>query len=361
MKIALEGSSLFFNNYTGIPFYIQNLYHSLKHSDEADPYLAFRLKNKLKSKNGLHPSIRQEQCVWHYRNLTTSKNKFSVSHSLHTPFLALPKTLKVATVHDLAVHLPLFKSYDFATPYFAKKRMELFKQFSKKADAIITVSETTKNDFIRFFDFPHNKIHVVPLAPSLKPFQGQRSQENYLDQLDLTDKGYYISLGGVSLRKNTLNLVKGYALSKMSTSKKLVITGKIENTHYPPLKSFIDKNRLGDKVIITGYLSDSRLRTLYHNASGFLFPTFYEGFGIPILEAMINELPVLTSNIGAAPETASDKAVLVDPFVPESIADGIDSIPNIDSAHLERAKTYASSFTWAKTAQETIEVYKKYV
>ncbi|MEN1786006.1 MAG: glycosyltransferase, partial [Bacteroidota bacterium] len=159
----------------------------------------------------------------------------------------------------------------------------------------------------------------------------------------------------------TLNLIKAYLLCKSRSDFKLVITGKVEAAHEPEVRSFINRNDLKSDIIITKYLPDEALKALFVNAKAFLFPTLYEGFGIPILESMAAGIPVLTSTTGAAPETAGDFAVLVDPLAPESIATGIDQLIGIDTKHLEKAKTFALGHTWSKTAQMTALVYKKYV
>ena len=226
---------------------------------------------------------------------------------------------------------------------------------------IITVSERTKKDFIQFFDFPEEKIHAVPLAPSFTMSNGTYQPSNILNKHDLTPKGYFISMGGVSLRKNTYNLIKAYHISRSKSDFKLVITGKIETALETEVRKYISSNQLENKVILTQYLPNNDLQELYTNARAFLFPTFYEGFGIPILEAMIAGLPVLTSSTGAAPETAGDFAILVDPFRPDSIAKGIDKLPDVEHGHLERAKTYANSYTWEKTAKATVSIYEKYM
>ena len=168
-------------------------------------------------------------------------------------------------------------------------------------------------------------------------------------------------MGGVSLRKNTLNLIKAFDLCKSKSDYKLVITGKIESAHEENVMSYISSNRLEDKIILTKYIANHDLQALYTNARAFLFPTFYEGFGIPILEAMIAGLPVLTSNKGAAPETAGGFAILVDPFLPESIAEGIDQLKNLEPSQLDKAKTYAMGHTWDRTARMTSLVYEKYM
>lgn len=361
MKVALESSSLFFKNYTGIPFYIHKLHGAMCKIPDLETVLAFRLKKKFSSKNDFHREILKNNHAWHVGNTLLSAAKFDVAHSLHTPFLDLRKSLKAATVHDLAVHLPEFKNYDFASEYFKKKRFSLFEKFQKSADVIITVSEATKNDFLRFFDFPDDRIHVVPLAPSFDMSNKTKTKSKILKELKLEPQSYFISLGGVSLRKNTFNLIKAYHLSKSRKEFQLVITGKIEEQHKKEVVDYVSKHNLGNDVIFTKYLANEDLQELYLKAKAFLFPTFYEGFGIPILEAMASNLPVLTSKTGAAPETAGGYAILVDPFIPESISEGIDNLNNIDSKHLDKAKSYALEHTWAKTAQMTTSVYKKYM
>lgn len=362
MKVVLESSSLFFKEYTGIPFYILNLHRALLEHNEVEPILGFRWKNAFKKKNEPLKEILQNPHAWYVNNVLLPYQKASVAHTLHTPFLNLKGSLKVATVHDLAVHLPEFDTYHFATPYFKEKRFKLFEEFTKKADVIITVSEATKRDFLRFFDFPEERIHAVPLAPSKFSISATGdSNHDILKQFGLSDKGYFLFVGGVSLRKNTFNLVKGYHLSKSSKDFKLVITGKIQEDCGQKVKEFITANNLKDRVIITDYLEKNQVQSLYQHAQAFLFPTFYEGFGIPILEAMHHGLPVLTGTTGAAPETSGGHAILVDPFNPEDIANGIDRLDTVDPNSLQRAKTFAEQHTWRRTAQMTVDVYKKYL
>lgn len=361
MKVALESSSLFFKKYTGIPFYIHKLFSSLKGLNEVDPTLVFRLKKKWGNHTEFHKNLLNEKHAWHLGNRILSRSKFDISHSLHTPFLHCSSCLNIATIHDLAVHLPEFQNFNFSSTYFKKKRFSLFTEFAKSADAIIAVSETTKRDFLRFFDFPEERIHVVPLAPSHSLEKKQQLHSSVLEQLDLKPKTYFIAMGGVSLRKNTLNLIKAFHLSESKTNFKLIITGKIEAAHRDEVIQFVSINQLKSKIIFTDYLPDNDLQHLYNNAKAFLFPTFYEGFGIPILEAMMAQLPVLTSTTGAASETAGGFAVLVNPFEPESISQGIDRLENISLEHLEKARSYALSHTWDNTAKLTTAVYEKYM
>ncbi len=362
MKVVLESSSLFFKEYTGIPFYILNLHRALLDQKDVDPILGFRLKNFFKKQSDPLKELLDHPHVWYASNLLLPFQKAAVAHTLHTPFLNLKGSLKVATVHDLAVHLPEFDSYNFASQYFKDKRFKLFEEFTKKADAIITVSEATKSDFLRFFDYPEERIHAVPLAPSkFSVSTSTVASDEILNRFGLTDKGYFLFVGGISLRKNTLNLIKGYHFSKSKNDFKLVITGKIQEDCGQKVREFIAKNNLEDDVIITNYLEKGAVQALYSHAKAFLFPTFYEGFGIPILEAMHHGLPVLTSITGAAPETSGGHAILVDPFSPEHIGDGIDQLDTFDVSRLQSAKFYAEQHTWQRTAQMTVDVYKQYL
>ena len=362
MKVILESSSLFFKNYTGIPNYIFNLYEGFSSVDEIEPILGFRMKKYFSSKTEFQKKLLENKHLWHLGDQLFFNPKIDVVHSLHTPFLSHKKALKVATIHDLAVHLPQFENYNFANDYFKKKRMFLFNQFYKKADVLIAVSETTKRDYLNFFDFPEEKIHVVPLAPSVKT-----KDSNQLDaivelrKMKLKPQEYFISIGGISLRKNSDNLIKGFHQSNSIKNYKLVIVGNIESEFEQPIRDFIANNNLKDDVIITSYIPESLLNILYRNAKAFLFPTFYEGFGIPILEAMQVKLPVLTSNTGAASETANGFAILVDPFDPIDIALGIDKLESVSETTLNKAKDFANTHSWLRTAQMTAEVYKKYL
>ena len=356
MKVLIEGSTLFTKGYTGIPHYILCLHKALKKNSKIDVFLAYNIK-KIKNLKNNKVTIKH---LWYFKKtLFSFKHQPTISHSLHTPFLEIRGSKKIATIHDLAVHLPEFSEYNFSSEYFKKKRIHLFKTFSENADAIIAVSENTKKDFLKFFDYPAEQIHVIHLAPVFKPKNDDiEENDSFLDTFLIKKHNYYLSVGGVSLRKNSFNLLKGFHLSGKSENHKLVFAGKIASDEKTKLDYYIKENQLEGQIIFTNYISDDHLAILYKNAKAFLFPTYYEGFGIPIIEAMIYNLPVLTSITGAAPEIANNHAVLVNPFSEKEIAEGIHRLDSITHAHLEKAKNYASTFTWDKVAKETIKVYE---
>lgn len=358
MKVLIEGSTLFTKGYSGIPHYILCLQKALKKNSKIDVFLAYNIKKIKKLKDN---KVNVKHLWYLKKTLFSFKHRPKISHSLHTPFLAIKGSKKIATIHDLAVHLPEFSNFNFSSEYFKKKRLNLFKTFSKNADAIIAVSENTKKDFLKFFDYPSEKIHVIHLAPVFKPNNNKLENHGVLDNFLITKQNYYLSVGGVSLRKNSLNLLKGFHLSGKSLNHKLVFAGKIISEEKIKLDNYVNQNNLKEQIVFTNYISNDRLGILYKNAKSFLFPTYYEGFGIPIIEAMIYNLPVLTSITGAAPEIANNHAILVDPFKAESIAAGINKLDSITELQLKQAKKHASSFTWDKVAQETIAVYNSLV
>ena len=356
MKVLIEGSTLFTKGYTGIPHYILCLHKALKKNSKIDVFLAYNIK-KIKKLKDNKATIKH---LWYFKKtLFSFKHSPTISHSLHTPFLEIKGSKKIATIHDLAVHLPEFLEYKFSSDYFKKKRLNLFKTFSKNADAIIAVSENTKKDFLKFFDYPPEQIHVIHLAPVFKPKNIDNIENNsVLAKFQIKKQKYYLSVGGVSLRKNSFNLLKGFHLSGKSKNSKLVFAGKISCDEKTKLDGYIKKNQLEEQIVFTNYISNDHLSILYKNAKAFLFPTYYEGFGIPIIEAMTYNLPVLTSTTGAAPEIANNHAILINPFSEESIAEGINKLDSISDLKLEKAKIYANSFTWDKVAQKTIKVYE---
>lgn len=359
MKIIIEGSTLFTKGYTGIPHYILCLEKALKKQANIEVVLGFNFR-KIRKKKNLSPAVKQLKYNWYLRNfLFSTTNKPQISHSLHTPFLKIKNTKKIATIHDLAVHLPEFDKFDFASQYFKDKRMKLFKDIANNADAIISISENTKKDFLNFFDFPPEKIYVVPLAPVFKPqIISQEKEDRILKKYNLIKKQYYLTVGGVSLRKNSINLLKGFIKTNNKDSK-LVYAGKIAGNIHEDFNKIIEENNYTNNIICTNYVSDETVSILYKNAKGFLFPTCYEGFGIPIIEAMSYNLPVLTSTTGAAPEVAKNHAILVNPLNVDEIALGINQLENITDTQLKEAKDYANDFTWEKVAKNTIEVYQK--
>ena len=212
-----------------------------------------------------------------------------------TPFWKKPKCKLIITVHDLT---PLI-----FPQYHNWRRRIFFGLFLKHtisiSDAIIVDSQSTKKDVATFFSTPENKLNVVHLASNMKAKHAQLPSKYGIEG------DYLLYVGTVEPRKNLLRLIE--AFNQLDQKLKLVIVGVSGWDNKAVYKT---KN---PNIIFTGYVPEEDLPVFYCNAKLFVYPSLYEGFGFPILEAMNCGCPVITSNISSMPEVAGDAALLVDP------------------------------------------------
>lgn len=166
-----------------------------------------------------------------------------------------------------------------------------------------------------------------------------------------------LSVGVIQTRKNTLNMVK--ALKALPARYKLVLSGG-DGYGSESIHDFIRTEALGDRVIRLGFVDDAQLARLYQAASVFLFPSFEEGFGIPVLEAMSHGVPVVTSNVSSMPEVGGEAALYVDPHSAEDIAQKVRQAVEDGALRddlVQRGIARARNFTWQRTAEATLAVY----
>ena len=256
----------------------------------------------------------------------------------------------VVTVHDLGwrVHPELYSRrlrlmYDGLFPWVVRR-----------ADRFIAVSRYTADDLVNRAGVPASKIDVVyhGLDPAFTS-GGERG-----DQLPL-DPPYILAVGGVSPRKNTRRLIEGFsrwrARGGHRSRYRLLITGTSLDADFAQ-----NGSALPEGVSLLGYVDKTELPRLYSGAAAFLYPGIYEGFGLPIIEAMASGAPVVTSRTGAAPEIAGGAAVLVDPFEVESIAAGLEqaSVPEEADRLRDLGAKRARQFEWSAAANATISIYR---
>lgn len=281
-------------------------------------------------------------------------------------FLSIPFTQKqrlVITVHDLT---PLVFPNQFKKGLRGKIKWEIQKKLLSRADAIITDSNSSKKDIINFAKVDSSKIHVIYLAAGEEFKQIQTDLvEKMKKKYDLPEK-FVLYVGDVTWNKNLPNLIK--AVEK--TGFALVMVGKTLidknfdksnpwNKDLVEVQSMISNNK---KIKVLGYVSTDDLVALYNAAQVFVMPSIYEGFGLPVLEAMSCGCPVVTSKKGSLPEVAGDAAIYVNPDSIDEIAEEVGKLLKNDELRgklsnkgLEQAK----KFSWEKTARETVDVYKK--
>ncbi len=355
MKIGFEVSNAIGENPTGVGIYIKNFIQSIARlngdNDLRLLYKADRLKYK---KNWYQPqNIPTQTYIGSFYPLLKT---FDIIHGLDTYVPNWKSCKKVVTFHDI---LPLlFKDVSITPPEFRKKKEKDYRKTIELADLIITVSENTKKDLVDYFQIPESK--VTSVYPGLdSDFFQPRSKEKIEQARKKYNIGenYLFFAGTISGRKNTKGLVEAFAQSKSKNEHELVLAGSISYMGEQTLDA-IKKHNLSDRVKILGYVENEDLPALYSGAKGFVFPTFYEGFGFPILESMLCETPVLASNIGSAPEIGKEFAIYVDANDVDSIAKGIDKLTDNNDFEKTKAREHAKSFSWEHSAKKMLEIYK---
>jgi glycosyltransferase involved in cell wall biosynthesis len=232
-----------------------------------------------------------------------------------------------------------------------------------RARRILTVSDTSKRDILRFFPLPEEKISVIYNAIderfSIPPREEEveRVRERY--QLA---HGFVLYVGNIKPHKNLVRLIEAYdLLRRRGFDLKLLIIGD-EISKLPALRRAVHKHKLHKHVRFLGYLPDETLAVLYRLAEVFVFPSLYEGFGLPPLEAMACGTPVVTSNVSSLPEVTGDAAVLVDPYEVESIADGVQRVltdPALGAELRKKGIARAREFSWEQSVARTRELYRE--
>jgi len=233
----------------------------------------------------------------------------------------------------------------------------------KKARRIITVSSFSKNGIINSFQVNQEKIKVVYNAYNPAYNEQITNDQIYnIKQKYKLSEPYFIYIGRLEEKKNTLGLIRGFHmfLQKNKSNHKLVLIGSPGYGYEAIIKEI--KNRdLEEKIIMPGWINENDLPPLLKGAKIFIFPSLYEGFGMPILEAMAVETPVITSNFGAMKEIAGDAAILADSHNSEEIAKAISKLINntrLSQKIIERGQNRKESFSWKKTAIKTLQIIK---
>ena len=283
--------------------------------------------------------------------------------------LSKPKST-VVTIHDV---IPLIYPEHYKQGIKGWLKFQMQKRSLKNVDAIITDSETSKKDILRFLDVPQDKIHIIHLAPS--PSFKKIAQKNSVlprtvEKYNLPEK-FILYVGDVNYNKNIPGLLHAFKILSnhptiQSSNLKLVLVGgAFQNktlTETQNIFELINRLKLEDKVIITGFVPGQDLVCLYNLATVYCQPSFYEGFGLPVLEAMKCGCPVVAGKTQSLVEIAEGAALFVNPKDPNNISDGLLKVLSDQTTKtilIKQGIVHVKKFSWEKTAQETIDVYKK--
>jgi glycosyltransferase involved in cell wall biosynthesis len=300
--------------------------------------------------------------LYEYAFLPRQLRKDNLSF-FHAPSNLLPMRKAcpyIVTIHDM--------SYFVDTTRYTKSKVFYWQTVTKRtvklADYIITDSEYSKGDILKFFSFDADKIIPIHIAPhaSFKPVDSDLVTDSFLKKYNLKRKRYILNVGTLEPGKNQSRIVQAFHrfLKKTGEDFDLVIVGD-KGWLYDDVYRRIERLGLKDRVHITGHIPDEDLVLFYNCALFFIFPSLNEGFGLPVLEAMACGLPVIASHSSALPETAGKAAIFVDPYDVQAIAHTMEDLAGDREQRekyrkkgLERAK----KFNWKKTAESTLSVYR---
>ena len=248
-------------------------------------------------------------------------------------------------------------TYDYAYDDFGRDRfLKWLNGYSlRKADLIFAISEATKKETMRLFGIPAEKIKIAYL--------GYNNISAILESAvrDLPPR-FFMFVGAIKERKNVLGIIEAFSrINRSEIAEKLVISGNGKGPYFQKILDFVRENNLSNEVIFLGQISDSELVYLYRHATALIYPSFIEGFGLPILEAMGCGLPVVTSNISSLPEVAGDAALLADPHDPDAIARAmvrISSDEKLRSDLTRKGYEQIKKFSWRKSANGVLASLK---
>lgn len=279
---------------------------------------------------------------------------------LHGPLNVVPlviRTPRVVTVHDLAFlrdpgHLPAGRR----AYLIAATRLS-----ARVAARVIAVSRNTADDLRHWLDLPEDRVTVIPEAPSprVRRLTGLELAA-FQDRAGIA-RPYILAVGTLEPRKNLEILLTAFAAIADRIPHELVLVGP-EGWMTGPLRRTLADLRLGDRVRLTGFVSDSDLGGWYSGADAFAFPSRYEGFGLPAVEAMACGAPVLASNVSCFPEVVGEAGILLPPRDVDAWADGLLRLVSdqpLNDDLRRRSLARAGAFSWERTAAETLAVYRE--
>ena len=369
MRIAIDIRKL---HDFGVGTYVRNLIEQLARLDHETEYVLFCRHDDLDLPTQLGPN---------FRTVSDLSSQYSVREQLsipvnvwrtgpqlfHTPHYILPVLTpcrSIVTIHD-CIHL-VFPQY-LANRIARSYARGAFWTAVHRASRILTVSEASKRDILRFFPVPEDKVTVIynAIADHFYTEPPEEEVAHVRERYQLQDR-FVMYAGNVKPHKNLERLIDAFVLLRQEGGHqdlKLLVTGS-EVSKYATLRRAVHRYNLHKHVRFLGYQSEQTLAALYRLADVFVFPSLYEGFGLPPLEAMASGTPVVVSNVSSLPEVVGGAGVLVNPYDAASIAEGIrqvldDSALSADLSRrgLERAHT----FSWPESVKRIRRIYQEIV
>ncbi len=351
----------------GIGTYIRNLIAGLSELDQENRYVLFVGQQGSLQLSDLPENFRvvvERSPSYSARELVALSWKLfrlrlDLYHSTHYVLPAVVPCRAVVTIHDI-IHLLYPEFLPSALAFFYAQRM--IRRSLSRGDRIIAVSQNTKTDLMDYFKVDGRKIRVVysGVTDSFRQSLTDGEISSWLEQFEIR-RPYLLFVGNPKPHKNLDNVVKAYARAQqiLEFEADLVCVGDREGMEFK-IRQRAEQMGLSDRIHLVGHVPEEALPALYQGATLFVFPTLYEGFGLPVIEAMASGVPVITSNTSALREIAEGYGHLVNPLDVEDIASAIAQCM-ADQDHrqalIKLGLKRADDFQWTRTAEKTLEVY----
>jgi glycosyltransferase involved in cell wall biosynthesis len=364
VRIAIDARKL---RDFGIGTYVRNLLRHLARLDRTTEYVVLCREADRELTRELGENFRpvpERSANYSFRE------QFSVPMDLrregvdlfHAPHYVLPPLTpcrSVVTIHD-CIHLR-FPQYLPNRLGYAYARSSLWVA-THRSSRIMTVSETSKRDILRYFHVPESKIDVIYNAIDERFNQPPAAEEveRVRERYQLNDP-FVLYAGNIKPHKNIERLIEAFHMLKQHGFEqvKLLVIGD-EISKYATLRRAVHRYKLHKHVRFFGFVSNETLASLYRLAAVFVFPSLYEGFGLPPLEAMASGTPVITSNVSSLPEVVGDAAILIDPYEPDAIADAMRRVLMDETLRADlraRGLARAGHFSWERSIRRVREIY----
>jgi glycosyltransferase involved in cell wall biosynthesis len=368
MRIAIDARGANWYSGTGIGTYTRQILKYLTKYDTENFYLLYwwgmNYRDMYKDNVTINIASKKHHHFFEENYIPTSLSNNSID-IYHVPqngigLSSVKKCIYISTVHDL---IPYIMPETVGRGYL-KRFISQMPEIVQSSDIIITVSEFSKKDIIRIFDMPEDRIKVTPLAADeyFMPMDKELARRFLEDNYGIKDD-FILYLGGFSPRKNVKSILMAFSriYKDLPREYKTVIIGPSKDDH-AYLASLCESLGIADKVCFTGYVPYEHLPYFYNGCTVFVYPSLYEGFGLPPLEAMSCSTPVITSNVSSIPEVVGDGAILINPFDTEELKCAMERMLHDETLRTDTAKKgfeRSREFTWEKTAAKTLNVYEE--
>lgn len=370
MRIGID-ARMYSTEFTGIGRYVHELVLNLLSLDKKNDYVLFMNQpefdkyeptTKRVTKvlvNAKHYSFAEQSKFW----WKLRKANIDLMHFTHFNAPVLYRGASVVTIHDLTLSFYPGKKMNSSFHKFAYNIV--LKRAVKHAKRIIAVSKNTKQDLVDITHTSPAKVEVIyeGVGANFTPREDKETVSDLLKKYNIT-REFMLYTGVWRSHKNLVNMVRAFALLKEDEGyeTQLVITGE-ENPYYPEVKRVVKELNLEHDVIFTGLVPEDELVALYQSAVFYVFPSLYEGFGLPPLEAMRCGTPVVASKASCIPEICGEEnAVFFDPYDPEDMANNMRKVlldENLRAELREKGLKHSRKFSWERMSEKTLEVYKE--